>query len=253
VRQQLNLNDNQFNTLNRAYQDAYGRYSQGVNGLNNSLTAQQRQAQMQQFATRFDSDFNRSLDNTFNDPSQRSRYNQLRLQSMGANAFNDPAIQGQLNLTPQQQTQLRQMAAQWRTQMGQFGDGTNIDPNQWNQMSSQYWDQLNSVLTPQQQQTWQQLVGQRFNFSPNAYFGSASVQGRTAAPNGAVNTRPNGAAPTGVNAGTPKTPGTPESFLYGGNSGKAGATSSGTRNTTGNQGSRQGSPNTANRGGGSTR
>ena len=36
-------------------------------------------------------------------------------------------------------------------------------------------DQINSILTPQQQQQWSQSVGQRYNFSPNAYFGQRNA------------------------------------------------------------------------------
>ena len=91
------------------------------------------------------------------------------------NAFNDQAIQKQLNLTPQQQMQVRQLGAEWRKQLMQAGRGNGTDTNLNNvtpsgsQMYSQYWDQLNGVLTPEQQQTWSQLTGQRYTFSPNMY------------------------------------------------------------------------------------
>jgi len=177
VRRQLGLNDNQFNTLNRSYNSAYGRYRAGLDGLNPTLTDQQREQQIMLLQNQFNSDFGRSLDTTFNNPQFRSRYDELNRQYMGFNSFNDPAIQRQLNLSPQQQLQVRRLAADWRKQMQQAtrGNGTDaiatsISPEQWSQMHSQYWDQLNSVFTPQQRQTWSQLTGQRYNFPPNAYF-----------------------------------------------------------------------------------
>jgi hypothetical protein len=263
ARQQLNLNDNQFNTLNRAYQVAYSRYNQNLTGLNSSLTEQQRQAQMQQFASQFNNDLNRSLDSTFADPQLRARYDQLNRQYMGFDAFNDSAIQRQLNLTPQQQQQVRQLAAQWRQQLMQLGgsgtDGSvNIDPNQWTQMSSQYWEQLNSVLTPQQQQTWQQLIGTRYNFSPSAYFstgaapGSATV-GTLPTRRGSLNNGTVGTDNTHGNQGVVPTSGTDQGTTDQGNSNSGSQQYLRNQGKSPNNGGRQGSSNSGNGSGGTTR
>jgi hypothetical protein len=175
VRRQLNLNDNQFNALNRAYQNAYARYNRSLQGLGQNLTPQQRQMQMQNFNNQFYDEFGRTVDSTFTDPRLRARYEQLRTQQMGFSAFNNPQIQRQFNLTPQQMVQIRQMASVWREQLnrmrGQDGvvNYNNIDPQQWSTMYNQYWDQINGVLTPEQQQMWRQLTGERYNFSPQYY------------------------------------------------------------------------------------
>jgi hypothetical protein len=187
VRRQLNLNDNQFNALNRAYLDAFGRYNRNVTGLSNNLTLQQRQLQMEAFANQFYNDFGTTLDGTFTDPRYRTRYDQLNWQIMGFNAFNNPRIQRQFNLTPQQMVQIRQLAAVWREQLNRMRrqDGNasinNIDPQQWVALNNQYWDQLNAILTPEQQQMWTQLTGQRYNFAPHMFFTgdeSPNVQGQ---------------------------------------------------------------------------
>jgi len=165
VRRQLNLNDSQFNSLNRAYQDAYGRYVRNLGGLPANLTEQQRMAQMQQFQNQFNIDFGRSLDSTFTDPRYRARYDQLKRQYMGFNSFNDPAIQRQLNLTPQQRVQIQRMANDWRNEMRRAQrSGSSLTQQQWEQMWSRNWDQLNGTFTPEQQQTWAQLTGERFPF-----------------------------------------------------------------------------------------
>jgi hypothetical protein len=253
ARQQLNMNDNQFNTLNRAYQQAYDRYNQSVNGLNSSLTEQQRQAQMQQFGTQFNDDLNGSLNSTFSDPQQRARYDQLNRQFSGLDAFNDSAIQQQMNLTPQQQQQLRQLAAQWRDQMNQFGSGGNVDTNQWSQMSSQYYDQLNSMLTPEQQDTWRQLTGERHNFPPSVYFDADAAQGNAGNPQLPTRRSNRGSVNNRGTVGTPVNPGS--GFAPEGRSGQGNATSgSGTTpGATTDGGTRGGSSNSANRGSGATR
>jgi len=216
VRRQLNLNDNQFNTLNRAYLDAYNRYNQGITGLNTSLTPQQRMAQMQQLENQFNNDFARNVDTTFTDPRFRTRFDQLNRQFMGVNAFNNTAIQRQLNLTPQQLQQLQQLATQWRQQLMQFNSNngvgvSGIDPQEWNQMYSQYWNQLNTVLTPEQQQIWMQLTGQRYTFPSNLYVPNRPTGVRAATRSAVVAPAPNnnGTAPepkyvphTGTPSGT---------------------------------------------------
>ena len=155
ARQQLNMNDNQYNTLNRAYQQAYGRYNEGLSGLrnNSNLNAQQRQQQIQQLRNQFNSEFGQSLNSTFSDPQMRARYDQLNRQFSGAEAFNDPTLQRQLNLSNDQRNQLRQLSNQWRNQLQQLGRGNGTDTNvnnisseQWSQLSSQYQDQINSIL-----------------------------------------------------------------------------------------------------------
>jgi hypothetical protein len=202
VRRQLNLNDSQFNSLNSAYQNAYNNYTRSVRNLNSNLTPLQRAAQMQQLENQFNNSFGSSLDSTFINPQYRTRYDQLNRQYMGFNAFNNPAIQSQLNLTPQQQMQIRQLSADWRRQqLANGGTGT-----QQSQMYSQYWDQLNSVLTPQQQQTWAQLTGERYAFPTNAATPNAGSSGTVGTPGGAANgtAPPNGASPTGVGTMPPQ-------------------------------------------------
>jgi hypothetical protein len=173
VRQQLNLNDNQFNQLNGAYQNAYSRYSQGVAGLNNNqLTEEQRMQQMQQLRSRFNDEFNTNLDSTFTDPQLRQRYNQLNVQSQGPSAFNNADIQQQLNLTPAQQRQLRQLGVEWNRNLRRMrSSGRNASPDQWTLYQTQYQNQLNGILTPAQQQAYQILVGLPYSFPVNIFSG----------------------------------------------------------------------------------
>jgi Spy/CpxP family protein refolding chaperone len=108
-------------------------------------------------------------------PQARPRPNQLHRHSMGYNAFNDSRIRRQLNLSQDQIRQLRALNNSWRQQLRRFGRGGNnvnsADPSQWNQMWQQYATTINDVLTPQQQQTWSQLIGQSYTFSPNTMLG----------------------------------------------------------------------------------
>jgi hypothetical protein len=176
VRQQLNLNDNQFNQLSRAYQDAYTRYNQGAAGLKNTLPEQQRMQQLQRLQARFHQDFNTSLDTTFTDPRLRQRYNQLNWQYQGPMAFNDPLMRQQLNLTPDQQQQLRRLGYRWHQQLGGMrgpgGNNPRLTQQQWNALRVQYQNQLGGILSPAQQQAYSQLIGQPYDFPVNMYLQS---------------------------------------------------------------------------------
>ena len=184
ARNQLNMTTDQFNTMNRAYQDAYGRYNTEVNKLNSnaSLNEQQRALQMQQLQAQFNQSLAGNVNSTLTSPQAQARYNQLNRQYMGYNAFNDPAVRRQLNLTPDQTRQLRTLSNNWRQQLQQYRNSAGSDFNaanqaQWALLQQQYASQLNGVLTPEQQQLWSQQIGQAYSFPPNMYFGNDAATG----------------------------------------------------------------------------
>jgi hypothetical protein len=194
ARQQLNLNDNQFNQLNRAYRNSLNRRNL-VAGQDSGNAAARNQQQLQQRnrlnagrgtdnaaaqrqlrqgnQTQFNGEFNSTLDQVFTDPQMRQRYDQLNRQYQGPNAFNDPQVQQQLNLTADQQRQLRRLSTQWRTQMNELRRAGRSDPGmtqqQWSAMQQQYQSQLGGILTPTQQQAWFQMTGDQYNFPVDAY------------------------------------------------------------------------------------
>jgi hypothetical protein len=175
VRQQLNLNANQFNSLNRSYLDAWSNFNRGMTAMNNNLTEQQRAQQLQQLQNRFDQEFTRSVDTTFSDPRFRTRFNQLSWQFQGPAAFNDPMIRQQLNLTPQQQREFRRLAGEWRQQIQRLrrsGNDANqeLTQQQFAQLQQQLQDQMMAVLTPQQQRVWPQIYGTPFVYPFNSFF-----------------------------------------------------------------------------------
>ena len=190
------MNDTQFNSLNRAYQDAYTNYQNSLNGLGKNLTADQRTQQMEMLQNKFNDRFNQNVNSTLTDPGVRSRFEQLNRQYMGLSNFNNPAIQKQLNLTPQQLNQIRQLSTSIRSQESNANPSLNQS-----QLYSQTWDQLNSILTPQQQQTWSQLTGERFDFGGNA---GASGNVQSSVSNGFPGTSGTNGNGTVIGNGDPK-------------------------------------------------
>jgi len=179
IRQQLKLNDQQFNRLNKSYGEAYNTYQQKLGQLGKNLTDEQRTERMRNLEREFYNNFASSTNQVFTDPAQQQRYNQLYWQYMGYNAFQDPTIQQKLNLTQEQRQKLDQYNRDWATQMNDFNRTFQTDREgtvkRFNAARTQAMDRLNSVLTQQQQQTWRQMVGEPFNFQPNMYFQSSVV------------------------------------------------------------------------------
>lgn len=197
ARRELNMNDQQFNQLNQARQNALMRFDQAANQLaaNPNLTPQQRAQQLQRLRAQFNRQFGRVVDTTFTDPRLRQRFNQLDWQFRPFAAFNDATVNQQLQLTPDQQRELRRLSSQWRQQMQRLrrtGRNAASDPQAANEqfaaMQLQFQQQMQQIMTPQQWQTWTQLTGPQFNFPQTAFFpqedDNVSVAQRPVVPEG---------------------------------------------------------------------
>jgi hypothetical protein len=179
ARRQLNMNNQQFNQLNQARQEILMQLDQAVNQINSNpnLTPQQRAAQLRQLRAQFNQQFGQTVDTVFTDPRLRQRFNQLDWQFRPFAAFNDATVSRQLQLTPQQQRQLRQLGSRWREQMQRLrraGSNAASDPQAANEqfaaMQLQFQQQMQQIMTPQQWQAWNQLIGPQFNFPQTAFF-----------------------------------------------------------------------------------
>jgi hypothetical protein len=183
IRQQFKLNDTQFNDLNKSYGEAYGKYQQGTKAFGKDLTPEQRNQKMAELHQGFHKDFSTSVGKVFTDPQQQQRYNELNLQYQGYNAFSNPMVQEKLQLTPEQRQQLARQGQDWNKKMEGLGQTYQNDPKgatkQYNDMRNMYGQQLNTVLTPEQQKSWQQMTGKTYNFSPSVYFQTSSGTGTT--------------------------------------------------------------------------
>jgi hypothetical protein len=174
VQQQLGLSQEDLALLNQAYSENWTRYNQGVLGIGNNLPAQQRLMALQRLEAQFNEGFGQTVNSTLTNPELSQRFNQLNMQFQNFGAFNDPVVREQLNLTPQQQRQIRRMSNEWRQQLRRLRRaGNDIDPQmadqQFNVMQEQYQAQLGQVLTPEQQQTWTGLIGERYSFPRTSY------------------------------------------------------------------------------------
>jgi len=176
VRDHFKFTNEQYNALNKGYSDAWTSYNSNLGQLGSSLTEEQRAQKTRDLQATFYQNVNGSADRLMTDPQQRQRYNQLHVQYQNYTAFNDPTIQQKLNLTPEQREKFTQYGQEWNQQMGtlhkSYPSDTIATTKRYNEMVQQNNQRYNSVLNQQQQQTWHQMTGAPYNFTPGVYFQS---------------------------------------------------------------------------------
>jgi hypothetical protein len=186
LRQQLQLNDNQFNQLNRAHQRAFGEFQQGFGNLN-SLTPDQRREREMQLRGNFNSTFSQSVEQILTDARQRERFGQLSNQFQGFGAFEDPALRQRLNLTNDQLVQLRRFGNQWERELAAMRQNpqghTTADAAARNrrlaELHRQRMQRINSILTPEQQEIWNNSIGEPFEFGFDSFFPPETPEGNS--------------------------------------------------------------------------
>ncbi len=174
IREQLQLNDQQYNQLHQNYQKSWTRYNQERNLFNDKLTPEQRLRREGELSTAFHKDFSPAVNSVLADTAARQRYNQLSWQYQGYNAFRDPTVQQQLNLNAAQQQQLNKYGTAWDQQLNAW---RTEYPNDQEQIGKQLAEgrremnqRINSTLTPAQRNSWSSLSGQPYDFHPDVYF-----------------------------------------------------------------------------------
>ena len=186
IRKQLNLNDKQFDQLNGAYQKSWTTYNQGLTGLDNGLTPEQRQKREGELYNDFRKSFSPALQSTFADEAARQRYDQLYNQYRGLRAFNDPSLQQDLNLTDAQRMQFQNLDRDWNRKLRKWSPDY---PTERDMVDREFAEsrkatqaRVNTILTPEQQKRWEKLHGQPYEFTPNVYFSNGTTTNTTLKP-----------------------------------------------------------------------
>ena len=166
IRQQLKLSKEQFDALNKAYSEHWSRVVTDTRNLA-AMKEQERVRRLQELTGTFQSDFGKSTQSVLQ-AEQQARFGQLLLQSQGFNAFNDPLLQRRLNLTVKQLADLRAFSQQFDQQLILLQKAAQDDragaTRRFLELRRQMGEQIGSVLTDPQRQTWLQLTGDPFGF-----------------------------------------------------------------------------------------
>src|SRR5262249_52951257 len=152
VSRSLSLTPDQVNRLNQLNTQTQSSFQADWNRLT-AMNDAERVARAQQLNGQFNSAFLNGAQNVFNN-QQLARYRQLQLQSLGFGAFFDPAVQRQLNLTPDQLQRLNTDMTWSQIQLRLIGTMTDraAADRAFQTYQTQYATRLNQFLTPQQQQ-----------------------------------------------------------------------------------------------------
>jgi hypothetical protein len=229
LRRELELDDDQVERLNDAYGSTWKRLreNQGARSDNNGqsrndtqsnatdrlansgrgLDENQGSTRLNEYRDRFDDEFNRSTSDVFRNRQQQERFNQLRLQHQGYGAFNNPALQRQMNLNDTQIRQLQDLNREWDTQMDEFRNSYANDregtTNRYNDFNRSSRTRFEGILNDQQRQQYNQMTGNQFDFGADARLGNRNTNARanTQARGSQIGTPGN--VPQGSQLGTP--------------------------------------------------
>jgi Spy/CpxP family protein refolding chaperone len=154
--------------------------------MGTNLTPEQRAQKEAELRVNFERDFAPAVSAVFADQTARQRYNQLYLQYQGYGAFQDPIVQQQLNLTPQQQQQFNQFATDWNRQ---YTTWVTTYPTNREHVGKAFREarrdarhRITTVLTPAQQTTWTNMTGHVYEFQPEVYFPAQTTTTTTLKP-----------------------------------------------------------------------
>ena len=171
IQQQLSLSNEQMTKLNQAYQQNWNDYSKGLNGLG-AINEPERLKRIQDLSGNLNGQLGQTAQGVLKQ-SQYDRYQQLNLQHQGLNAFNDALVQDKLKLNADQLRRIHELGAKQNQMLTDLQRQAAVDPTaaaqQFQDFRRQNDLQLNSILTEQQRQTWQQLIGQPYDFTPDAF------------------------------------------------------------------------------------
>lgn len=165
IQRELRINEQQLQRMQQAYGDIYGRFQDRFAGLK-SLDDAKRAEQLRELSRSFGTEFQKSTVGILSE-QQMQRFNQLNLQRQGLDVFFDPQLQKQLNLTDQQLQQLRKFDEAFdRDFQGLSREAAAAEEAQrrFDALIRQRNEQINSIMNPQQRTTFQQMIGQPFNF-----------------------------------------------------------------------------------------
>lgn len=179
IRQQLRLNDAQYDQLNQSYVRSWNRYNLATSQLGRDLTEQERQDRLNFLNNSFYNGLATLPNDVITDSATRQRYRQLYRQYRGYGAFEDPEVQQELNLTDAQRRSIRNAERQWNRKMSDYNRDYVNNPDavikRYNEARPEFQERMKTILTPQQQQAWNDLHGERFDIPAQVYFPNGTV------------------------------------------------------------------------------
>jgi len=165
VTKSLNLNDKQVGQLRDLDTTIQGRMRDDYGKLGD-IPEKDRFSRTQDLNRTYMNDWNKGARDIFNE-DQAKRYGQLQLQYGGFGSLSDPDIQKRLNLTEEQQKDLRGQIDWSVQQQGQY-NSPDLDADKrtklYEDYRKAYQERWNKYLTPEQQKSWKSMSGDPYEF-----------------------------------------------------------------------------------------
>lgn len=180
LQDELELDNDQIRRLNDAYGATWKQMRANQSDSGSDLDEEARNQRLSEYRSRFDDEFNRSINDVFRNDAQRNRFNQLRMQYQGYGAFTNPQLRSQLNLNDTQIRQLEELNRDWDTNMNEFRDTYASDREgtmgRFNDFNASARARFEGILNDQQRQQYNDMVGEPFDFGADAYLRNGSTR-----------------------------------------------------------------------------
>jgi hypothetical protein len=168
VQRELKITPEQADRLTAARNKLRSRFEDQVGQLAR-LPARDRQAREADLVQAYQKGLAQATADVLSE-KQLKRYRQIELQARGPAAFNDPAIQKQLNLTDEQRQRLRALNDANDREVQAIRQAAATDPALARRRSATLQQNtvrsVGDILNTEQRRIWERMVGETFHFRP---------------------------------------------------------------------------------------
>jgi hypothetical protein len=180
LQDELELDDDQIRRLNDAYGATWKQMRAHQADSGSDLDEEARAQRINEYRSRFDDEFNRSIGDVFRNDAQRNRFNQLRMQYQGYGAFTNPQLRSQLNLNDTQIRQLQELNRDWDTNIndlrGSYASDREGTTGRFNDFNASARTRFEGILNDQQREQFNQMTGEPFDFGADTFLRSGTTR-----------------------------------------------------------------------------
>lgn len=173
VRNQIKLNNDQYNALTKDYDTYWNKYTTARTELDDELDDIQRRRRESELHQEFQESLSQSLDRVLTDRIARRRYDELYNQYRGYRTFHDPRIQKQLEMTSEQLAELDLLDREWNLELDRLRQNFEINRpvamRELKHARRAMRERILELLTPEQNDLYVQLTGEAYEFPEAVY------------------------------------------------------------------------------------
>ncbi len=168
VQQELKLSEEQVEKVTKAATAIGEKMNEKRQGMQD-LAQDERQAKMAEINKETTAEVKKTTEAIFS-PAQAKRFEQIRLQAMSYNAFNDPDIAKKLNITADQKAKFGDLRQEMMSEMGELRQAMQNDREgamkKMTELTKKTNEKAMAVLTSEQKASWKELTGEPFEIKP---------------------------------------------------------------------------------------